>query len=84
MTTVLSCFDLVAVSIDHPVLIISTLFWTMEIYPKEMELTRICLSILLQASSMFTLLTLTIEIFLDINNISHQEKPDISFSISDD
>ena len=66
MIVVLSCFDLVAVSIDHPVLIISTLFWTMQIYPKEMELTGIFLSILLQASSIFTPLTLTIERYLAV------------------
>jgi hypothetical protein len=64
MILVLSCFDLVVVAIAHPLLILSTILWSMEIYHGEIEVTRVYTTTLLGGFSMFALLTLTIERFL--------------------
>ena len=64
MILVLSCFDLAVVAITHPVLILSTILWSMEIYHEEIVRTREYTSFLFGGFSMFALLTLTIERFL--------------------
>ena len=64
MILVLSCFDLAVVSITHPLLILSTILWSMEINHGEIEVTRVYTSTLLGGFSMIALLTLTIERFL--------------------
>ena len=64
MILVLSCFDLAVVAITHPLLILSTILWSMEIYHGEIENTRQYTSTLLGGFSTFALLTLTIERFL--------------------
>ena len=64
MILVLSCFDLAVVAIAHPLLILSTILWSMEIYHGEIENTRAYTTTLLGGFSMFALLTLTIERFL--------------------
>ena len=64
MILVLSCFDLAVVSITHPLLILSTILWSMEIYYGEIEVTRVYTGTTLGGFSMFALLTLTIERFL--------------------
>ena len=64
MILVLSCFDMAAVAIIHPLLILSTILWSMEIYHVEIEYTRMYTNIILGGFSMFALLMLTIERFL--------------------
>ena len=64
MILVLSYFDLAVVAIAHPLLILSTILWSMEIYHGEIEDTRVYTSTLLGGFSTFALLTLTIERFL--------------------
>ena len=64
MILVLSCFDLAVVAIAHPLLILSTILWSMEIYHGEIENNRAYTTTLLGGFSMFALLTLTIERFL--------------------
>ena len=64
MILVLSCFDMAAVAIMHPVQILSTILWSMEIYHVEIEYTRMYTNTILGGFSMFSLLTLTIERFL--------------------
>ena len=64
MILVLSYFDMAVVAIIHPLLILSTILWSMEIYHVEIEYTRINTNIILGGFSMFALLTLTIERFL--------------------
>ena len=64
MTTVLSCFDLAVVTISHPVLILSTILWSMQMYEEEIDFTRMNTSLVLGRFSMFALLTLNIERFL--------------------
>ena len=64
MILVLSCFDLAVVSITHPLLILSTILWSMEINHGEIEVTRVYTRTLLGGFSMIALLTLTIERFL--------------------
>ena len=64
MILILSCFDMAAVAIIHPVLILSTILWSMEISHVEIYYTRIYTNIILGVFSMFALLTLTIERFL--------------------
>ena len=60
----LSCFDMAVVAIMHPILILSTILWSMEIYHEEIKYTRIYTNIISGGFSMFALLTLTIERFL--------------------
>ena len=64
MILVLSCVDMAVVAIIHPVLILSTIPWSMEIYHVEIYHTRIYTNTILGGFSMFALLTLTIERFL--------------------
>ena len=64
MTLVLSCFDLAVVTITHPVLILSTILWSMQMYEEEIDFTRMNTSLVLGGFSMFALLTLNIERFL--------------------
>ena len=66
MILVLSCLDELAVAIVHPILISSTISWSMRTFPQELMTTWKYTSILLGASSMFALLTLTIERFLSV------------------
>ena len=66
MIQVLSCFDALAVVTVHPVLILSTILWSMQTFPAQLIMTWKYTSILLAASSMFALLTLTIERFLGV------------------
>ena len=40
MTLVLSCFDLAVVTITHPVLILSTILWSMQMYEEEIDHTN--------------------------------------------
>ena len=61
---ILSCFVMAAVAIIHPILILSTILWYMEIYHAEIYYTRTYTNIILGGFSMFALLTLTIERFL--------------------
>ena len=61
---ILSCFDLTAVTIIHPVVIMSTIFWSKESYSKEIEMTRTYISIIFGGFSMLALLTLNCERFL--------------------
>ena len=61
---VLSCCDLAVVTIVQPLLILSTILWSMEMYYTEIEFTRMYASILLGSFSMCALLTLNIERFL--------------------
>ena len=64
MILVLSCFDLAMVAITHPVLIVSTITWSMETNPDKIEQTRKCISFLLGGFTLCALLTLNIERFL--------------------
>ena len=60
---VLSCFDLAAVAIIHPLLIASTILWSMRNYQK-IYYARLYLTVYLGGFSMLALLTLNIERFL--------------------
>ena len=61
---VLSCFDLGVVAVVQPLLTLSTISWSMQMYRAKIETTKIYMSILLVGFSMFALLTLNIERFL--------------------
>ena len=61
---VLSCFDLGVVAIVQPLLMVSTILWSMQIYSAQIQTTRIHTSVHLFGFSMFALLTLNIERFL--------------------
>ena len=61
---VLSCFDLAVVVILQPLVILSTILWSMQMYSAEIQATRIYMSLLLGGFSLFALLTLNIERFL--------------------
>ena len=68
MIHVLSCFDLAVVVINHPVLIMSTIFWSMRISNRVFgHFIGPFITIHLGGLSMFALLTLNIERFLAIN-----------------
>ena len=60
----LSCFDMAVVAITRPLLILSTILCSMEIYHVEIYNTRMYTNTILGGFSMFALLTLTIERFL--------------------
>ena len=60
----LSCFDLAVVTITHPVIILSTIFWFNEDCSERREQVKIYVCILPHAFSMVALLTLNIERFL--------------------
>ena len=64
MILILSCFDLAAVTITHPVLILSTISWSMKTLHKEIKIIWNCTSILFAGFSTNSLLTLNIERFL--------------------
>lgn len=64
---VLSTFDLVSLTITHPVLILWTVLWSMETFYEEIKMTWEYISILSGASALFALLTLNIERFLALN-----------------
>ncbi len=64
MILVLSCFDLAVVTITHPVLIFSTIFWSMKTDHEGMKIVKFTwtyTSVILAGFSMLALLTLTIE-----------------------
>ena len=61
---VLSCFDLAEVTINHPVLILSTISWSMKISHEEVGIAIEYTTTFLAAFSMLALLTLSIERFL--------------------
>ena len=64
MILVLSCFDLPEVIIGHPLLILSTILWSVQINHREITRIRKYTFILLSGFSMLALLTLNIERFL--------------------
>ena len=64
MILVLSCCDLAVVTIAQPLLILSTILWSMQIYHGNILATRLYTFILLESFSMLALLTLNIERFL--------------------
>ena len=67
MVLVLSSFDLTVVCFTHPVLVLSTILWSTETYiAEEFRMTSAYVSIILEAFSMFALLTLNIERFLSV------------------
>ena len=66
MILVLSCFDLAGVASSHPVLILSTILWSMQTSPEEIKIVWVYASFLLGGSSMFALLTLSIDRFLGV------------------
>ena len=61
---VLSCLDLAVVTITHPVLILSTIFWSMNIYQEKIKIFWDFTLILFGGFSAFAVLTLNIERFL--------------------
>ena len=67
MILVLSCFDLATVVVTHPVLIFSTILWSLQIYREVFRNVWVYTFILFAAFSMFALLTLNIERFLALN-----------------
>ncbi len=66
MILVLSCVDLIAVTVGHPVQILWTTFWSMEtLHQQESKfIWANIMVIVLAGSSMFALLTLSVERFL--------------------
>ena len=64
MIFVLSCFDLAVVVTTHPVLIFSTILWSIQIYRQEFRNILIYTFIIFGSFSMLTLLTLNIERYL--------------------
>ena len=60
----LSCFDMAVVTITHPFLIVSTIYFSYEKIPRTFENIRIGTSFILSACSMFSLFTLNGERFL--------------------
>ena len=62
----LSCFDLAVVTITHPVIILSTIFWSNKDCSERREQVKIYICILPHAFSMVALLTLNIERFLGL------------------
>ena len=64
MILVLSCFDLAEVIIGHPLLILSTILWSVQMYHRKITRIRKYTFILLSGFSMVALLTLNIERFL--------------------
>ena len=61
---VLSCFDLGVVALGHPLVMLSIILWSKQMYSAQIETTRRLLGSPLISSSMFSLLTLNIERFL--------------------
>ena len=63
MIQVLSLSDLVATTITHPILILSTITWSMDSYSEEADIIWRYAGILSLGFSMLVLLTLTVERF---------------------
>ena len=63
MILVLSYFDLAVVAFTHPILILSTMLWSMQVrtFDAEIEVLRLCTTIVVGSFSMSSLLTLNIE-----------------------
>ena len=73
MILVLSCFDLAVVTITHPLLIVSTISFSLEVINEICELTRAYISFILCGCSVFSLFTLNVERFLALTcPFSHQ------------
>ena len=66
MILILSGFDLVSIVINHPVQIISTLLWSMDMFHKRINDTWMNTSLIFGSFSVFKLLTLTLERLLSI------------------
>jgi hypothetical protein len=64
MIFVLSCFDLAVVTITHPFLIVSTLYFSQDETNEIRETTRVSIFYILYACSLFVLFTLNAERFL--------------------
>ena len=64
MILLLSYFDLAVVIIGHPLLISSTILWSMQMYHEGIETIRVQAIGIFGSFSMFALLTLNIERFL--------------------
>ena len=64
MILVLSCFDLAVVIITHPLLIASTIYFSLQEVNEIYEIAKGSISLLLHGFSMFALFTLNIERFL--------------------
>ena len=64
MILVLSCFDLAVVTITHPVIILTTILWSMQKFTEEVYIIRMNTCLLLGGFAMFALLTLNIERYL--------------------
>ena len=64
MILVLSCFDLAVVTITHPFLIVSTIYFSQGEINKIREDTRNSIFYVLYGSSLFALFTLNVERFL--------------------
>ena len=64
MILILSCFDLAVVTINHPVLIFSTILWSMKISHEEVGIAIEYTTTFFAAFSAFALLTLSLERFL--------------------
>ena len=64
MILLLSYFDLAVVIIGHPLLISSTILWSMQMYHEGIETIRVQAISIFGSFSMFALLTLNIERFL--------------------
>ena len=64
MILVLSCFDLAVVIVTHPLLIASTIYFSLQEVNEKYEDARLFISFVLYCFSMFALLTLNMERFL--------------------
>ena len=79
MILVLSCFDLAAVAIVHPLLVLSPMVWALRL-TREIHHIRILTATHLAGFSMFALLTLNMERFLALTfpffhqSVCHQKK----------
>ena len=66
MILVLSCFDLVVVTVIHPVLILGTISWSMQTLNGGFKIAWVYITTFLEGFSMFALLTLNVERFLGV------------------
>ena len=64
MIFVLSCFDLIAVATAHPVLILSTIMWSLQHIEEDVKYAWEYVNIFTAGSSMYALLTLNVERFI--------------------
>ena len=74
MIFVLSCFDLAVVSITHPFLIASTVYYFLDVVSKIRENIRVSISFALCDFSMTALLTLNVERFLALTRPYFHER----------